>query len=92
MDGGLVEETSPILGSVVSSQASLVDHDYGSDGESSSVTSEPLSSKRLTRLQREGSVDPLEYEDGMVENIEMSDISDNVSSHTDSDTSDDDVM
>jgi hypothetical protein len=92
MDGGLVEETSPILGSVVSSQASLVDHDYGSDGESSSVTSEPLSSKRLTRLQRVGSVDPLEYEDGMVENIEMSDISDNVSSHTDSDTSDDDVM
>jgi hypothetical protein len=87
-----VEEESPAIGSVISSQASLLGQEYGSDSESSSNSSLAASQPRLTRLQRIGSSEPLEHGNGLFDSINASNYSSNNSSDTDSDTSDDDVL
>ncbi len=46
----------------------------------------------MTRLQRQGSTDPLEHGSGLPDPVNASDYSSNDSSATDSDISDDDVM
>jgi hypothetical protein len=90
--GNEVEDESPALGSVISSQASLLGQDYGDTSDSSSSSSVPFGQPRVTRLQRLGCIDPLEHSTGVPDTMDMSDYSSNDSSDTDSDTSDDDVM
>ncbi len=87
-----VQNESPALGSIISSQASLLGQDYGENSDSSSSSSVPLGQPRVTRFQRLGSIDPLEHSNGVPDTMDMSDYSSNDSSDTDSDTSDDDVM
>ena len=87
-----LQDESPALGSVISSQTSLLGNDYGSDSDSSTTSSLPLGQRRITRLQRLISDEPLELEDGLQDTVNLSDNSSDDSSETDSDTSEDDVM
>ncbi len=89
---GEAQDESPALGSVVSSQPSLLGQEYGEDSSSGDSSSAPLGTARVTRLQRLGSSDPLEHGGGVVDTMNMSDYSSNDSSDTNSDTSNDDVM
>ncbi len=86
------EEEYPALGSVISSQTSLLGQDYGNDSDSSTTSSLPVGQRRITRLQRLRSDKPLELEHGLLDTVNLSDNSSNDSSETDSDTSDDDLM
>ena len=87
-----VEEESPAIGSVISSQASLLGQEYEDESESSNCSVAPVASSRVTRLQRLVSKEPLEHGSGVEDAVNISDYSSNESSDTDSDTSDDDIM
>jgi hypothetical protein len=87
-----VEEESPAIGSVISSQPSLLGLEYGNESDSSTTSSLPVSQPRQTRLQRLGCSEPLEHANGLLESVNEIDNSSNDYSNTDSDTSDDDVM
>jgi hypothetical protein len=90
---GAVEDASPAVGSVISSQQSLVGTDYGDESDSNSSRSSLLGGQPpMTRLQRQGATAPLAHECGLSDPINVSDYSSNDSSDTDTDTSDDDVM
>jgi hypothetical protein len=86
------EDASPAIGSVISSQTSLLGLDYGNESDSSVASSVPVSQPRQTRLQRLGSSVPLEHVNGLHDPVNVSDYCSNASSDTDSDTSDDDVL
>jgi hypothetical protein len=91
--GGEVEDASPAVGSVISSQTSLVGTDYGNESDStSSRSSLPGGQPPMTRLHRQGATDPLPHGCGLPDPVNVSDYSSNDSSDTDSDTSGDDVM
>ncbi len=89
----LGDNISPTLGAVISSQTSLVGDDYGEDSDTSNNPSVGHGVHMTTRLRRATSVTPLEHDDGLIEDRDdISEMSHNESSETDSDTSDDDVM
>jgi hypothetical protein len=89
----LADNISQTLGAIVSSQTSLVGDEYGEDSDTSSKLSVGHGVKMTTRLSRAASVTPLELGDGLSEDSDdLSEMSHNESSETDSDTSDDDVM
>ncbi len=84
---------SSTLGAVVSSQTTLVGDDYGEDSDTSNKSSVGHGVRMTTLVSRAASVTPLEHADGLIEDgDDLSEMSHNESSETDSDTSDDDVM
>ena len=87
-----VDNISPALGAVVSSQRTLVGEDYGDDSETSSESSITASVQMTTRLSRAAAVSPFDHVALSDDSDDHSERSHNESSETDSDTSDDDVM
>jgi hypothetical protein len=87
-----VENISPALGAVVSSQRTLVGDEYGDDSETSSESSVAASVVMTTRLSSAAAVSPFEHVALSDDSDDYSQGSHNESSETDSDTSDDDVM
>ena len=85
-------EDSPAIGSVVSSQASLLGKEYEGESDSSNSSTLPVEISRILRSQRRATNEPLDHVNGLDDCVNMSDYSSQDSSSTDSDTSDDDEM